>query len=130
MLEFHHVGELVEDIDAAILSYKLLFGERNISEKFYISSQGVNVCFVNVGNNGFIEIIQPCNENTRFNKMFKKGISYYHVAYLSDNFDKIRETLCALNYKNFNEFSSEAFKDSRCQFFYSPEGHLIELIEK
>lgn len=129
MLELHHIGNLVDDIDSAVMTYKLLFGNDCASDKVFISSQGVYVSFINTGKNVFIELIQPIDESSLVFKLRKKGISYYHLAYLTNNFDSTNERLLSYNFKILNIFNSEAFENKRCQFMSSPEGNLIELIE-
>ena len=129
MLELHHIGNLVEDIDSAVLTYRLLYGEECASDKIFVSSQGVFVCFINTGKNVFIELVQPVDETSSVFRMRKKGISYYHLAYVTKNFETTSEYLLSCNFKVLNLFYSEAFENKRCQFMYSPEGELIELIE-
>ncbi len=130
MLEFHHVGALVEDIDSAIASYAALFGKANVSDKIFVVSQDVYISFVKTGNDSFIELIQPASDKSIVFKLLKRGVTYYHVAYLADNYDAVKEGLTKKNFKALHEFTSEAFKNKRCMFMFSPEGHLIELIEK
>jgi hypothetical protein len=129
LLLFHHIGSIVEDIDVAISSYKLLLGNAKISKKLFISSQNVYVCFVEIGNSSFIELVQPIDESSVVHKMRKKGITYYHLAYLTDEYDVIKNKYLDNNFKILNEFRSEAFDNKRCMFMYAPDGHLIELIE-
>ena len=130
MLEFHHVGTLVEDIDSAMSTYGTIFGKSNVSGKRFIKSQNVTVCFVKTGKNTFLELIQPGGEDSVVYKLLKKGITYYHIAYVVDDYNAMKAELTERNFKALDEFTSEAFKDKRCIFMFSPEGHLIELIEK
>ena len=94
-----------------------------------ISSQGVYVCFVKNGTDTFLELVEPINEKSIIFKMQKKGITYYHVGYITDNILDEVKSLEANNYKAFDYFHSEAFNDKRCVFLISPDGHLMELIE-
>ena len=130
MLELHHIGNLVDDIDLAAATYQLLFGKNCISDKVLVSTQGVYVCFIDIGKKVFIELIQPVDKNSMVYKIRKKGISYYHLAYLTDDFDNTSSFLLSHNFRAMDIFSSEAFDNKRCQFMYTPEGSLIELIEK
>jgi len=130
MLNLHHIGILVNNMDDAIESYRLLFGELSVSEKIIIDSQAVNVCFVNTGNNIFLELIEAIDNNSLVSKMLKKGITYYHLAYLTKDFETDLKRLIGLYYKPYEVFYSEAFKQKRCQFLFSPVGHLIEIIEE
>lgn len=130
MLKFHHIGLLVEDLNFSIQQYTLLFGEKNMSKVYNINSQEVSVCFVKIGDNNYIELVQPQGENSIVSKLLKKRTSYYHMGYkVSDILDTVSK-LESLNYKILNFFNSEAFNGKKCVFLFSPEAHLIELIEE
>lgn len=128
-LKYHHTGIVVKSIDEASLNYKKIFGENCLSQKYFISTQDVNVCFVDTGANTFLELVEMVGENSVVTKLIKKGITYYHIAYTTSDFEKAVEELEALNYKTMPNFKSEAFHGKRCVFLYSPDAHLIELIE-
>lgn len=128
-LTYHHTGLAVESIEESVMTYGQLFGETAISKTVYITSQSVKVCFVRTGPNSFIELIEGVGENSTINRMLKKGISYYHVAYTTEDIEGTVNKLIEKNYKAMSFFISEAFENKRCIFLFSPEGHLIELIE-
>lgn len=129
-LEFHHVGLLVDSIEASVLHYIELFGKQNISEITRIDSQKVNVCFVKVAPDSFIELVEPTDESSPVFKLLKKKIGYYHIAYKVNDIIAVVDELETLNYKPMSFFNSEAFGDKKCVFLFSPETHLIELIER
>lgn len=129
-LTFHHVGLVVDNLNDAITNYSTLFGSENVSEAIFVSSQSVNVCFVKNGVESYLELIEPTDENSVVYPLLKKRISYYHVAYLISEFEKTILKLEELNYKVLSSFHSEAFEGKRCAFAYTPDAHLIELIER
>lgn len=129
-LEFHHVGLVVESIETSKQLYSLLFGTNNISNVFKIDSQKVNVCFVKVGPSSFIELVEPIGEESQVYKLLKKRISYYHVAYKVNQIEEAVVRLESMDYKAMDFFNSEAFEGKRCIFLFTPEAHLIELIER
>ena len=129
-LIFHHTGIVVDNIEEVAASYKPLFGENSISKKYYVSTQGVNVCFIAVGSGAYLELVESATENSVVNKLRKKGQTYYHVGYLTTNIEATVQELILLNYKPLEFFKSEAFEGKRCIFLFSPDAHLIELIEK
>lgn len=129
-LKFHHIGIAVDSIDDSVKNYIQLFGVDCISKKYEISSQMVNVCFVKVGEDTYLELIEANGEDSSIHRLRKKGHSYYHTAYKTKEIEKQVEKLNALNYKSLNYFYSEAFENKRCIFLFSPEAHLIELIEE
>lgn len=129
MLTFHHVGLLVKDMDFSIKHHSTLFGAENISKIFKIDSQGVNVCFVKNGAGTYIELVEPIGEDSVVSKLLKKRITYYHIGYKVENITEAIIKLESMDYKTLEMFNSEAFEGKRCVFLFSPEAHLIELIE-
>ena len=129
MLVLHHIGTLVDDIDASVKLYQSLFPNGSISDKTHVSSQGVDVCFIEVAPEVYLELIEPTGEDSIVAGMKKKGISYYHLSYRTDDFEKAAALLLQLNFKQINLFHSEAFENKRCSFFMSPDMHLIEIVE-
>lgn len=129
-MQFHHIGLAVESIEDSLSYYVSIFGEDNVSEKYTVHSQGVNVCFIKNSDNSFIELVEPLTQNSSIHKFLKKGISYYHMAYETVDIEVTVQKLVDLNFKNLSYFRSEAFAGRRCIFLFSPDGQLIELIEK
>ena len=131
MLELHHIGCLVDNIEESVQRYKRLFKETQASEIVFISAQQVNVCFVKVPiHNVFLELIESKAEDSVISKLKNKGFTYYHLGYYVKDMQKTIETLEDENFKFINTFTSEAFNNKKCSFLMSPEMHLIELIEK
>jgi methylmalonyl-CoA/ethylmalonyl-CoA epimerase len=128
--DFHHVGLVVESLEESSLQYSLLFGKNNISDIFYIASQKVNVCFVKIGNGAYLELVEPVGEDSITKKLLQKRVTYYHIGYKVADIDSAVLKLEQLNYKPLECFYSEAFQGKKCVFLFSPEAHLMELIER
>ncbi len=129
-LVFHHIGVLVENIDDSILHYSEIFGKKNISGIVNESSQKVKTCLVKISPETYIELVQPTHSDSSVNNLLKKRISYYHLAYKVKNIQRAVDRLCALNYKPLEYFDSCTFGGKKCIFLFTPEAHLIELIEE
>lgn len=129
-LFFHHVGTVVENMAISIKNYSDLFGTDSISDIIKIESQKVNVCFVRMAEESFIELVEPYSEESTVFKLLKKRVTYYHIGYKVDDIAATAAELEQLNYKPMEYFFSEAFEGKRCLFLFSPDAHLIELIEK
>lgn len=129
-LRFHHIGLLVENIEKSIVNYSQLFGKSNISEVFEVHPHKVKVCFVEMATSGYIELVEPVGDDSVVSKLLKKKVSYYHIGYRVSHISSVVGRLEALNYKAMEYFSSEAFGGKKCIFLFSPEAHLIELIEE
>lgn len=126
---FHHTGLIVKNIEKSKIHYGVMFSPNKFSKTYFISSQNVNVCFMEVGENIFVEFVEPVGDNSVIATVIKKKINYYHIGYKVSSVDKAVETLCDQNFKLLETFHSEAFNGNKCAFLYSPELHLIELIE-
>lgn len=129
-LQFHHTGIAVSSIEEAKKSYTLLYPNAEFSAIYTIDSQAVNVCFLQVGPSAYLEFVEPINDTSGIHRLLKKGISYYHTAYLCDRLEEAVTSLETNHYKSLGYFHSEAFNGKRCIFLITPEGHLIELIEQ
>ena len=127
---FHHIGVAVHDIQEAINNYTALFGQNNISKIYHIKSQKIKECFVKNGIDSYIGLVAPSDENSVITNILKKGINYYHIAYKVTDLKDSTNRLENLYYKSLKSFSSEAFNGNNCVFLFTPEGHLIELIEE
>jgi methylmalonyl-CoA/ethylmalonyl-CoA epimerase len=128
-LRFHHVGALVTSIDAALPLYMQLHPNGQPSEKIFIASQNVNVCFVAIGNGTFIELIEETTNPSAVSNLVKRGVTFYHLGYKSDNFDESIASLEAQGYTVFDVIHSEAYNGKRVRFCLSPQQHWIEVIE-
>jgi methylmalonyl-CoA/ethylmalonyl-CoA epimerase len=126
LLALHHIGVLVKTIDGGLAAYQAL-GAR-VSAPVTISSQGVRVCFVDLGGSVTIELVETMGNGLTQN-LLKRGITYYHLGYLVADLDAALQHLVGLGYLHLQTFSSEAFDGRRCAFLMSPVLHLIEIID-
>ncbi len=129
-LKFHHVGLAVESIEDTLVYYRELFSEEAVSEIIGISSQKVRVCFVHLGGNQYIELVEPVAGDSAVSNLLRKRIGYYHMAYRVKDFEASISRMEELHFKALEAFSSEAFPGKSCIFLISPDGHLTELIEE
>jgi catechol 2,3-dioxygenase-like lactoylglutathione lyase family enzyme len=129
-LRFHHIGCLTEDIERSIASYSELFGFNRISRIFNISDQEVKVCFIETSPDTFLELIEPTGVNPTLRKLIKSNNLYYHIGYLTPEIESAIESFIKKDFKLVNTFHSEAFQNRKCAFLYSPDMHLIELIQE
>ena len=127
MLILHHIGSAVKSIEQTLQSYPM-FPRR--SPVIAITSQKGNVCFVDVGNNVFLELVQPTAEDSPINAILEKRTAFYHLGFWTSEYDAAIDFLLSLRYAKLNTFHSEAFGGLRCTFLMSSSLHLIEVIER
>jgi methylmalonyl-CoA/ethylmalonyl-CoA epimerase len=126
----HHIGCLTKSIDESLIYYTKILPLKRSGEIITIQSQGVKVCFLSMNDSTFLELVEPSESNKTLNNLLKKGISFYHLGYLSENVEDAADFLVSKEFKLVTSFYSEAFQNKKCIFLLSPEFHLIELIQK
>ncbi|MGB9696379.1 MAG: VOC family protein [Ignavibacteria bacterium] len=127
-MRYHHTGCLVENLESEKKYYSDFLGF-SVGNDIYISEQKVTVCFVALEDNIFLELVQPAEDNLSLKKMIQKGITYYHIAFVSDNFETEFQKLINTDHLMVSRFRSEAFNNRWCAFFLTPDRKLIEVIE-
>ncbi len=76
----HHIGVAVDDLDAALSTYELLFGVE-LEHRATVADQGVEAAAVRVGD-GRVELLAPLGADTPVGKFLaKRGPGMHHVAY-------------------------------------------------
>jgi len=89
----NHVGVAVPDIEAAMDTYRTLYGATDITMPFDMPAQGVKVCFVNLPNSQ-IELIEPLNEESPIWNFIQKNPKggQHHVCFeVEDIHEAVRE---------------------------------------
>ena len=76
----HHLGVAVEDLDAALETYRRLFGAE-VEHRDVVPDQGVEAAAVLVGE-GRVELVAPLAEDTHVGRFLaRRGPGMHHVAY-------------------------------------------------
>lgn len=125
----HHIGCIVADIDTAVAEHRSIH-TGSVSEKVFVSSQNVWVCFAELHSGFHIEFIQSAGEGSAVDRMQRKGVTYYHIGYKTPVITQEIEKLEANGFKLMSTFSSEAFNGKQCAFLFGSDGRLLELIEE
>ncbi len=128
-LELHHVGCAVKSIENSLVTYRDILGFKNISQVFHLIDISVDICFVEISPGFFIELIEPIGEKSIVNNYIKKGISYYHLGFKVKNIEATIENLLNQEFREVASVHSPAFDNRLCVFLYSPELHLVEIID-
>jgi len=82
--ELHHVGVAVEDLDAAIGTYRELFAGE-VEHRETVADQGVEAASVRVGS-GRVELLRPLGDDTPVGRFLsKRGPGMHHIAYRVDD---------------------------------------------
>ena len=82
--EIHHVGLAVPDLDAAVATYRDLFGAE-LEHRARVEDQGVEAAAVLVGDSR-IELVHPLGDDTPVGRFLaKRGPGMHHVAFRVDD---------------------------------------------
>lgn len=83
-LQLHHVGIVVDDLDAAEARYQALgFSD---GERFSVPEQAIEAIVFRAGDGGWVELISPTDrEGPIARYMAKRGEGTHHVAYQVDD---------------------------------------------
>ena len=84
MREIHHLGVAVDDLDAAVDTYRRLFGAE-LEQRETISDQGVEAASLRLGE-GRVELLAALGPETPVGKFLaKRGPGMHHVAFAVDD---------------------------------------------
>ena len=76
----HHLGVAVEDLDAAVETYRRVFGAE-LERRDVVEAQGVEAAAMRVGDSR-VELVAPLGDETYVGKFLaKRGPGMHHVAY-------------------------------------------------
>ena len=125
----HHVGIVVEDLDAAVARYAALgFGD---GERFDVPDQSV-VAVVFAAGSGYVELIQPTDpEGPIARYLAKRGEGLHHVAYGVTDLAATLAALAAAGVRLIDEAPRRGTHGWRIAFVHpeSCAGVLTELVE-
>ena len=124
----HHVGCAVEAIETSYANYGPVLGLTRRTREIEVADQGVQVCFVELREGFFLELVAPTREHKKFASYLKTG--FYHLCFLVEDLEVQAAQLLTAGFHQLPSFTSEAFAGARCQFLMSPgDIHMIELAE-
>jgi methylmalonyl-CoA/ethylmalonyl-CoA epimerase len=92
--EIHHVGVAVDDLDAALRTYRDVLGAE-LEHRATVEEQGVEAAAVRVGESR-IELLRPLGDDTPVGRFLaKRGPGMHHIAYRVDDLRAELERLAA-----------------------------------
>jgi methylmalonyl-CoA epimerase len=82
--QIHHVGFAVPDLDAAVETYRDLFGAE-LEHRAHVQDQGVEAAAVRVGDSR-VELVEPLADDTPVGRFLaRRGPGMHHIAYRVDD---------------------------------------------
>jgi methylmalonyl-CoA epimerase len=84
--DFHHLGVAVDDLDAAVETYRRLFGAE-LEHRDALADEGIEAASMLVGA-GRVELLASLGPETPVGKFLaKRGPGMHHVAFAVDDID-------------------------------------------
>ncbi len=127
--EFHHVGVVVADLDAAAATYRAL-GLAEV-DRFAVPAQGIEAVTFRLGA-GFIELISPTDPDGAIGRfMAKRGPGMHHAAYRVDDVDATLAALAGQGIELIDPVARPGGHGWRVAFLHprAGAGVLTELVE-
>lgn len=129
-LRLHHIGIVVDDLDAAAANYERVgFGD---GEKFSVPEQGIEAIVYRAGP-GYMELIRPTDPEGAIGRyLAKRGPGTHHVAYAVDDLVITLDRLRTAGVRLIDETPRQGTHGWRIAFIHpeSCNGVLTELVEE
>ena len=101
--QIHHVGFAVPDLDAAVDTYRDLFGAE-LEHRARVEDQGVEAAAVRVGESR-VELVHPLGDDTPVGRFLaRRGPGMHHLAYRVDD---VRAELARLGARGVHLIDTE-----------------------
>jgi methylmalonyl-CoA epimerase len=99
----HHLGVAVDDLDAAVATYRRLFGAE-VEHRAQVEDQGVEAASLRVGGSR-VELLASLGDDTPVGKFLaKRGPGMHHVAY---EVEDVRSALAGLRHEGAELIDAE-----------------------
>jgi methylmalonyl-CoA/ethylmalonyl-CoA epimerase len=129
LLGVHHVALAVEDLGAAVATYRSLFdAEVELEERN--EEQGVDAVYLQVGG-GRVELVSPLADDTPVGRFLaKRGEGMHHVAFEVDDVDGAVDELAGRGAQLIDERPRPGLAGKRVAFVHpdSLSGVLAEIV--
>jgi methylmalonyl-CoA/ethylmalonyl-CoA epimerase len=130
-MRLHHVGIAVKSIAKQAEQYHQTFGIALTSEIIEDEIQKVRVAFAQVGEDVFVEFVEPLNDDSPVMRLLKQGGGLYHVCYLVPDLQAAIEQVRQEGGLLISGPSpARAFGGRHIAWVYGPDRSLVEFLEE
>lgn len=130
LVNLDHVGIAVQDLDAALASYKERYGVEPLHREV-VAAQGVEEAMLPVGGS-FVQLLAPLSPDTTVGRFIERnGEGLHHVAFAVADIDAALAHLAAEGARLIDPVAKPGSRNSRIAFVHPKDlsGTLIELVE-
>jgi methylmalonyl-CoA/ethylmalonyl-CoA epimerase len=131
-MKLHHVGIVVDDIEAGIQRYNAMFDFVPVTEVVVDPIQKVSVVLLSglEADSIPVELIAPLTSDSPVSNILKGNMRLYHLCFLVEDIEealkKLRENGAIII---SNPVPAELFEGKRIAFVYSSDKYVVELLE-
>jgi methylmalonyl-CoA/ethylmalonyl-CoA epimerase len=131
-LRLHHVGIVVNDIDAKRRFYEESLGYKARTEVIHDPVQGALVQFLAHPNaDHYLELVAPDGPASKLVRASRKGAPLHHLCYATPTIELTLKRFAAAGSLVFQEpAAAVAFGGRRVAWLINEDGLLIELVER
>lgn len=130
-MRLHHVAYVTDDLDRKSAQLSALLGFRATAAPMVDSVQGVRCQFMQTGDNGLVELLEPHGEKSPVIRHLKKGGGLYHLCFEVDDLEgtlqRLRDTGEAVVV--CEPVPAPAIDNRRVAFVVTADRDLIEFLE-
>ena len=130
-MKIHHIGYLVEDMDAGIKEFEQLGYTKPQTGIQQDDDRGILICFMHSGG-VTVELITPVWEQSAVSGIYKKkGAGPYHICYLSADLSKDTQMLINLGFMVISPPApASALQNKSVVFLFNKNSGIIELLQE
>ena len=130
-MRLHHVAYVTRNVDQKADQLTALLGFRKLGPAVVDTVQGVRIQFMETGDSGLLELLEPHGEKSPVQRHLDKGGGLYHLCFEVEDLDgtlrRLRDTrevavVC-------EPVPAPAINFRRVAFVVTPSRDLIEFVE-
>ena len=130
-MRLHHVAYVTRNLEQKATQLADLLGFRPAGPVVIDEVQGVRIQFIDMGNNGLLELLEPHGEKSPVLRHLQKGGGLYHLCFEVDDLDATLQRLCATGDATIvcEPVPAPAINNRRVAFVVTTGRDLIEFVE-
>jgi methylmalonyl-CoA/ethylmalonyl-CoA epimerase len=130
-MRLHHVAYVTRNVDEKAARFAALLGFRTAGAPVIDTAQGVRIQFMQTGDDGLLELLEPYGEKSPVQRHLDKGGGLYHLCFEVDDLDGTLQRLRTTGEAVVvcEPVPAPAIENRRVAFVVTLDRDLIEFVE-
>ncbi len=130
-MRLHHVAYVTRNVDEKAAQFAALLGFRTAGAPVIDTAQGVRIQFMQTGDGGLLELLEPYGERSPVQRHLDKGGGLYHLCFEVDDLDGTLQRLRTTGEAVVvcEPVPAPAIENRRVAFVVTVDRDLIEFVE-